>query len=92
MLAITIRYKTHEAFKIFKCPAFECIYEKDKFIAIPVHILAPFIKQSTYLDEIELIIDNIRYIHGELYFCRSSDKCLQNFRDLVIFSSINRII
>ena len=88
MLDITIRYKTHEVFKIFKCPVFECIYEKDKFIAIPVQ----FIKQSTYLDEIELIIDNIRYIHGELYFCRSSDKCLQNFRDLVIFSSINRII
>ena len=48
------------------------MYEEKDRIGIPVHVLAPFIKKSTYLDYIEIFVKGNKYANGKLLFCRNN--------------------
>ena len=69
MLDITIHDKINQTYKTFKCPSFEVVYEEKDRIGIPVYVLAPFIKKSTYLDYIEIFVKGNKYANGKLFFC-----------------------
>lgn len=84
MLDITIFNKQTGATKTFKCPSFECIYKKECFIAIPFNVIVPFIKQLVYLDEFEIIIENIHYSNAEYFYCPNPNNMPIEFKKLTI--------